>query len=76
MPEKETEIGFWGWGWGWGWAGCPEAETGLLENVKGCVPTEKNVLPDGQQQQAISIHVFLEGLGFRGSGFRGLGIRV
>ena len=28
----------------------------------------KNELPDGQQQQAISIYFFLEGLGFRVEG--------
>ena len=37
---------------------------------------KRNRFPDGQQQQAISIYFFLEGLGFRGFGFRGLGFRV
>ena len=52
-------------GWGWvGWA------IGLLENGK-VVSRPKNELPDGQQQQAISIYFFLEGLGF---GVQGLGL--
>ena len=33
--------------------------------MESCVATEKKKLPDGQQQQAISIYFFLEGLGFR-----------
>ena len=40
-----------------------ETEIALFENGK--VSAEKNELPDGQQQQAISIYFFLEGLGFR-----------
>ena len=40
------------------------AGAGAKRKRKSCVPTEKNELPDGQQQQAISIYFFLEGLGF------------
>ena len=55
--------------------GC-ETEIGLFENGKVVSRpklSEKNELPEGQQQQAISIYFFLEGLGFR---VRGLGFRV
>ena len=41
-----------------------ETEISLFENGKVCLH-RKNEVPDGQQQQAISIYVFLEGLGFR-----------
>ena len=41
-----------------------ETEIGFFENGKGVFPS-KNGLPDGQQQQAISIYFFLEDLGFR-----------
>ena len=37
-----------------------ETEIGLFENGKVCLH-RKNELPDGQQQQAISIYFFLEG---------------
>ena len=50
----ETEIGVF----------VNETEIGLFENGKVCLHS-KNELPDGQQQQAISIYFFLEGLGFR-----------
>ena len=63
-------LGVVGWGWSgrlgcglfgaWGW-GYPEAEIGLFEDGK-VVSKSKNELPDGQQQQAISIYFFLEGL--------------
>ena len=73
-----------GLGWGWaglvwaGWVGNPETEIGLYENEteiglfeNGKVSLHRqNEPPDGQQQQAISIYFFLEGLGFRASGFR------
>ena len=45
-----------------GWVGNPETEIGLFENGK-VVSRPKNEIPDGQQQQAISIYSFLEGLG-------------
>ena len=37
----------------------------VYSKMESCVSTEKKKLPDGQQQQAISIYFFLEGLGFR-----------
>ena len=40
-----------------------ETEISLFENGKVCF-YRKNELPEGQQQQAISIYFFLEGLGF------------
>ena len=54
-------VGWLGWAWA-GWVGNPETEIGLfeLENGKVCLH-RKNELPDGQQQQAISIYFFLEG---------------
>ena len=65
-------AGWAGWaGLGWAGLGCPETGTGLLENEIGLFENgkvsfhRKNVLLHGQQQQAISIYFFLEGLGFR-----------
>ena len=66
----------WGWGWaglGWGWAVAGGLGLGCVVYLKmkrklgyskmeRCVSPEKNELPHGQQQQAISIHFFLEGL--------------
>ena len=65
-------LGWAGLGLGWlgGWAILKrklvysEIEIGLFENGKVCLH-RKNKLPDDQQQQAISIYFFLEGLGFR-----------
>ena len=36
----------------------------IYSKMERCVSTEKHELPDGQQQQAISIYFFLGGLGF------------
>ena len=48
-----------------GW-GSPETEIGLFENGNIVTrPHRKYELSNGQQQQAISIYFFLEGLGFR-----------
>ena len=56
-----------------------ETEIGLFENGKVCLD-RKNGLPDGEQQQAISIYFFLEGLGFGvrclGFKFRYLGLEL
>ena len=52
-----------GWG-GLGWGlGCGWVRAGL-ENGEVVSRPEKKGFPDGQQQQAISIYFFLEGLGF------------
>ena len=66
VSNPETEIGLFE----------NETEVGLFENGKLRLH-QKNKLPDGKQQQAISIYFFLEGLGFRAR-FRdeGLGFRV
>ena len=75
-PETETEVwaGLLGcWAAGLGCASNPETEIGLFENetevglfANGKLRLHrKKKLPDGQQQQAISIYFFLEGLGFR-----------
>ena len=80
-----------GLGWGWarlgGWATLKrklvssKMKRNLIHSkMERCVSTEQHELPDGQQQQAISIYFFLEGfrvfgfLGFRVFGF--LGFRV
>ena len=60
------------WAAGLGCVSNPETEIGLFENetevglfANGKLrPHRKKNLPDGQQQQAISIYFFLEGLGF------------
>ena len=65
-------LGWAGLGLGWlgGWAILKrklvysKIEIGLFENGKVCLH-RKNKLPNDQQQQAISIYFFLEGLGFR-----------
>ena len=67
------------WVWGWGGAGLAvgflEPGTTLkrksFEDGEVVFKTEKTELPDGQQQQAISIYFFLESVGFRvwGLGF-------
>ena len=65
-------LGWAGLGLGWlgGWAILKrklvysKIEIGFFENGKVCLH-RKNKLPDDQQQQAISIYFFLEGLGFR-----------
>ena len=57
VSNPETEIGLFE----------NETEVGLFENGKLRLHRKKK-LPDGQQQQAISIYFFLEGLGFRGLG--------
>ena len=62
--------GLGGWGLGAGGWGSPETEIGLFENGNVVSPP-KYELSNGQQQQAISIYFFLEGLGFR---VRGLGL--
>ena len=85
-PELGWAAGGAGWGWavgGWvglagagaawwwvglGWAGLGLA-VDLFENGKVCLH-RTNELPDCQQQQAISIYFFLEGLGFVVLGFR------
>ena len=54
VSNPETEIGLFE----------NETEVGLFENGKLRLHGKKK-LPDGQQQQAISIYFFLEGLGFR-----------
>ena len=54
VSNPETEIGLFE----------NETEVGLFENGKLRLHRKKR-LPDGQQQQAISIYFFLEGLGFR-----------
>ena len=54
-----------GAGLGWARSSGSETEIGLLENGEVVSRSEKKRLPDGQQQQAISIYFFLEGLGFR-----------
>ena len=54
MSNPETEIGLFE----------NETEVGFFENGKLRLHRKKK-LPDGQQQQAISIYFFLEGLGFR-----------
>ena len=62
------------WAAGLGCVSNPETEIGLFENetevglfANGKLRLHrKKKLPDGQQQQAISIYFFLEGLGFRG----------
>ena len=51
-------------GLGWARSSGFETEIGLLENGEVVSRPEKR-FPDGQQQQAISIYFFLEGLGFR-----------
>ena len=78
-PHFESGAGCWaglatgraGLGWWAGWVGNPvseiglfanETEIGLFENGKVCLH-RINELPDGQQQQAISIYFFHEGLG-------------
>ena len=53
VSNPETEIGLFE----------NETEVGLFANGKLRLHRKKN-LPDGQQQQAISIYFFLEGLGF------------
>ena len=66
------------WAAGLGCVSNPETEIGLFENetevglfANGKLRLHrKKKLPDGQQQQAISIYFFLEGLGFKGLGFR------
>ena len=66
-----------GLGWGWarlgGWATLKrklvssKMKRNLIHSkMERCVSTEQHELPDGQQQQAISIYFFLEGLGFSG----------
>ena len=67
----ELGAGLAGWA---GWLGCglPGAGAGTtlkrklahlkMERLRS---NRKNQLPDGQQQQAISIYLFLESLGFR-----------
>ena len=69
VSNPETELGLFE----------NKTEVGLFENGKLCLHRKKK-LPDFQQQQAISIYFFLEGLGFGvwGLGFRvwGLGFRV
>ena len=63
-------LGWAGLGWLGGWAILKrklvfsKIEIGLFENGKVCLH-RKNKLPDDQQQQAISIYFFLEGLGFK-----------
>ena len=64
-------------GWGLGWAGLGgRAGLGGLagwgmkrklvySKTETCVSTEKNKLPGGKQQQATSIYLILESLGFR-----------
>ena len=61
-------LGWAGLGWaGLGWAGLGWAGLGWAGLV--CLHRKKE-LPDSQQQQAISVYVFLEGLGFRVLVFR------
>ena len=78
-PHFESGAGRWAGLWAGlgGWAGLGlgllpeteigpfdnEAEIGLFENGKVCLP-RKNELSHSLQQQAISIYFFLEGLGF------------
>ena len=57
-------AGGWRGGLSWanrGWVDLlnPETEIGLLENMERLCPDRKNRFPDGQQQQAISICLFL-----------------
>ena len=61
-----------GWAGGLGWATlkrkliCLKMKRKLVSSKNGKVCLHrKNELPHGQQQQAISIYFFLEGLGFR-----------
>ena len=69
----ELGVGL-GAGLGLGWLGCGLPGAGADTTLKrklACLKMErlrsnrKNQLPDGQQQQAISIYLFLESLGFR-----------
>ena len=65
------------WAGGWAVVGCGLGEwAGLAgwatlkrnlvySKMERLCPGRKNALSDGQQQQAISIYFFLEGLGFR-----------
>ena len=77
-----------GWALGWaGWLGRGGAGPATLKRklvylttkrklvyskTERCVSPEKNELPHGQEQQAISIYFFLEGLGFRVAGVSGV----
>ena len=61
---------------GLGWVGYPETEIGLFvrrklvySKMEKCLH-RKDELPHGQEQHAISIYFFLEGLGFGVLGFR------
>ena len=56
-----------GWGWVWLglWAGACDGKVVFKPTINGA--------SDSQQQQAISIYFFLEGLGFR---VKGLGFRL
>ena len=59
-------VGGWAWLGGLGWAGWAALKLKLVYSkmAKLC-PDRKYELSNGQQQQAISIYFFLEGLGFR-----------
>ena len=55
-----------GWlGWGLGWAGAALKLKLVYSKMATLCHDRKYELSNGQQQQAISIYFFLEGLGFR-----------
>ena len=59
-------CGGWGLVGGWGGLGLGWVKRELVyQNMERLCPDRKNELSDGQQQQAISVYSFLEGLGFR-----------
>ena len=71
-PRFESGAGLGGW-LGWASSGAGLAGLGgwatlkrklVYSKMERCVSTEKIQLPDGQQQQAISIYFLLEGLRF------------
>ena len=59
-------LGVAGLGWaGLGWAGVALKLKLVYSKITTLCPDRKYELSNGQQQQAISIYFFLEGLGFR-----------
>ena len=74
MGLKRAGLGRAGLGWAGGWAwraglGCGLGWAGRAKLVHSKMatlcPDQKSERSNGQQQQAMSIYFFLEGLGFR-----------
>ena len=67
-PPAQSPLGVAGLGWGLGsagWAGAALKLKLVYSKMATVCPERKYELSNGQQQQAISIYFFLEGLGFR-----------